>query len=96
MKLFLIFVVIIVSLKSIASDETRAEENCEAEYKEICQANFDLPKTQVCTDIMMEKLSTQCKQRLDSATRLNSFSSFAEFDNPVSADKQSNSLVTED
>ena len=90
MKLFLSFVVTFISLKSIASDETSVEKNCEAEYKEICQVNLGTPEKQGCTEIMVDKLSIQCKQLLDKTARLNSFSSFGGFLNPVPADKKTN------
>ena len=90
MRLFLSFVVTIISLESIALDETSVEKNCEVEYQEICQVKLGKQKTQGCTEIMVDKLSIQCKQLLDTTARLNSFSSFGGFRNPVPADKKTN------
>ena len=88
MKLFLIFVFMIVSLQCLASDEISQQLNCDDEYKKVCGADRDIPNNFICNEVMMEQLSQQCRQQLDSNARLKAFSSFGEFHKTADAQRQ--------
>jgi hypothetical protein len=93
MKLFLTFVFMIVSLQCLASDEINQQLNCDDEYKKVCGADRDIPNNFICNEVMMEQLSHQCKQQLDSNARLKAFSSFGRFHE--NSDAQRRNALTE-
>ena len=78
----------IVSLQCLASDEISQQLNCDDEYKKVCGADRDIPNNFICNEVMMEQLSQQCRQQLDSNARLKAFSSFGEFHKTADAQRQ--------
>ena len=88
MRLFLTFVFTIVSPQCLASDEISQQLNCDDEYKKVCGADRDIPDNFICNEVMMEQLSQQCRQQLDSNSRLKAFSSFGGFHETADARQQ--------
>ena len=79
MRLFLAFVFMIISLQCLASDEINQPSNCDGEYKKVCETDRDIPNNFICNEVMMEQLSQECRQQLDSNARLKAFSSYGGF-----------------